>query len=190
MARTTIEIQYLGNQPHVLDLTIGPEQRIVHVFQGGLPSEKLNVTNIVSTGELNRSQQMFDLIQAGLYTVVVTPGADDIGEGLGGSVDLAIVAPPAVGATSVVGVSLRAARSDHTHAVPYAASVTTIGNAAVGTSTNVARQDHSHGIANFTLALRPAATTFSPGAMIFNTTSKIYNVSDGTNWYDNDGSIV
>src|SRR5688572_10047141 len=82
MARTKVEIKFLGTPDFVMDFSLGPRRNIRHIFRRG--GERYDVTDLATSDELNRSSYLANLIDAGKLDVVVTAGAYDIdGAGFG-----------------------------------------------------------------------------------------------------------
>jgi hypothetical protein len=79
MARTKLEIQFNGSPDFPLDLMLTyPRQFIRHVFKSA--QEKFDVTDLCTADELNRNPAWSALVAAGTFSLVVTPGSDDVGD--------------------------------------------------------------------------------------------------------------
>lgn len=105
MARTKLEIQYLGSSSQfVLDLKLGEKQHIRHTFS---PSEKFDISDICSPDELNRNARFHQLKSAGTIIDVVTPG-DDVVEAHLTAAELAAPSLEGLSAVSVIHQSFAA----------------------------------------------------------------------------------
>lgn len=120
MARTKIEIKFLGTPDFVLDTMIDyPRKYIRHVFRSF--GETIDVTDKCSADDLNRSAEITNLRDASraggpLIDVIVTPGDSDVdGAGFGNGPDPSDTAPEDTAATADAGVASTYSRSDHAH---------------------------------------------------------------------------
>lgn len=124
MSRTTIKIKFIGQPDFVLDTMIDyPRKYIRHIFRAN--GETLDVTDLVSADDLNRSAVITDLrntsrVGGPLIQIIVTPGADDVdGAGFGNGPEPSDATPTSTvaGGGAVVGVAATYSRADHVHPI-------------------------------------------------------------------------
>lgn len=124
MARTTIEIQFLGTPDFALDVMLDyPRKFIRHIFRS--VGETLDVTDICSADDLNRNALISDLRDANrvggpLIDIVVTPGDSDVdGAGFGNGPEPSDAAPEDIvaGGGDDPGDASTYSRANHVHGI-------------------------------------------------------------------------